>query len=75
MRETGYPIETEGRGSRIPPARRSELPANIGLTNQDPEIPLNDIVREVRAWDPGPVVSNSFGFGGHNTVVVIGPPN
>lgn len=54
--------------------RREELPANIGLTEQDPEIPLNDIVREVRSWDPGPVVSNSFGFGGHNTVVVVGPP-
>lgn len=53
--------------------RRSELPANIGLTNQDPEIPLTDIVREVREWEPGPALSNSFGFGGHNTVVVIGP--
>ena len=53
--------------------RRGELPANIGLTNQDPEIPLHDIIREVRAWEPGPVLSNSFGFGGHNTVVAIGP--
>jgi 3-oxoacyl-[acyl-carrier-protein] synthase II len=55
--------------------RRRELPANIGLTNQDPEIPLTDIVREVRPWEPGPTLSNSFGFGGHNTVVVIGPPS
>ena len=54
--------------------RRGELPANVGLTNQDPEIPLKDIVREVRPWEPGPTISNSFGFGGHNTVVVIGPP-
>jgi len=53
--------------------RRRELPANIGLTDQDPEIPLNDIVREPRSWEPGPTISNSFGFGGHNTVVVIGP--
>ncbi len=53
--------------------RRGELPANVGLTTQDPEIPLNDIVREVRPWTPGPVISNSFGFGGHNTVVVISP--
>ena len=53
--------------------RRKELPMNTGLTNQDPEIPLNDIVREVRSWEPGPVLSNSFGFGGHNTVVAIGP--
>ncbi len=53
--------------------RRGERPANVGLTTQDPEIPLNDIVREVRPWTPGPVISNSFGFGGHNTVVVISP--
>ncbi|MGD2102154.1 MAG: beta-ketoacyl-[acyl-carrier-protein] synthase family protein [Acidimicrobiia bacterium] len=53
--------------------RRRELPANIGLTNQDPEIPLNDIVREVRGWEPGPTLSNSFGFGGHNTVVAFAP--
>lgn len=53
--------------------RRKELPGNIGLTNQDPEIPLNNIVRELRPWEPGPSISNSFGFGGHNTVVVLGP--
>lgn len=53
--------------------RRGELPANIGLTNQDPEIPLHDIVREVRPWEPGPTLSNSFGFGGHNAVVAIAP--
>jgi 3-oxoacyl-[acyl-carrier-protein] synthase II len=53
--------------------RRAELPPNTGLSNQDPEIPLTDIVREPRAWSPGPVISNSFGFGGHNTVLVIGP--
>ena len=53
--------------------RRSELPPNVGLTEQDPDIPLKDIVREPRSWDPGPVISNSFGFGGHNTVLAIGP--
>ena len=53
--------------------RRRELPPNVGLTEQDPEIPLTDIVREARAWEPGPTLSNSFGFGGHNTVLAIGP--
>lgn len=53
--------------------RRRELPPNIGLIEQDPEISLTDIVLEPRAWEPGPVLSNSFGFGGHNTVVAIGP--
>ena len=53
--------------------RRAELPPNIGLTEQDPEIPLTDIVTEARPWEPGPAISNSFGFGGHNTVLVFRP--
>jgi 3-oxoacyl-[acyl-carrier-protein] synthase II len=52
---------------------RGEILPNIGLDNQDPEIPLTDIVREPRSWTPGPTLSNSFGFGGHNTVLAIGP--
>ena len=53
--------------------QRAELPPNIGLTDLDPDIPLTNIVREPRAWEPGPTLSNSFGFGGHNTVVAFGP--
>ena len=53
--------------------RRGELPPNIGLVEQDPEIPLTDIVTEARDWEPGPAISNSFGFGGHNAVVVFAP--
>ena len=53
--------------------RRAELPPNVGLTTQDPAIPLTDIVRETRSWTPGPAISNSFGFGGHNTVLAFGP--
>lgn len=52
---------------------RGELLPNLGLDNQDPEIPLTDIVLEAREWTPGPTLSNSFGFGGHNTVLAFGP--
>lgn len=55
--------------------RRAELPPNTGMTEQDPEIPLNDIVTQPRPWTPGPALSNSFGFGGHNTVLVFAPPS
>lgn len=54
--------------------RRHELPPNIGLVDQDPEIPLDDIVAETRVWQPAPALSNSFGFGGHNSVLVFSPP-
>ena len=53
---------------------RGELPPNVGLSSQDPDIPLTDIVTSPRRWEPRPAVSNSFGFGGHNTALVITPP-
>ena len=52
---------------------RRQVPPNIGLAEQDPDISLQRIVRERQEWTPGLVVSNSFGFGGHNTVLVFGP--
>jgi 3-oxoacyl-[acyl-carrier-protein] synthase II len=51
-----------------------QLPPNVGYSTPDPDIPLTDIVTEPRPWTPGHAVSNSFGFGGHNTVLVMGPP-
>lgn len=50
------------------------LPPTMGLTDYDPELPPLDVVREPRPWKPGPILSNSFGFGGHNGSVVITPP-
>lgn len=54
--------------------QRGELPPNVGMDDQDPAIPLHSIVTERTAWNPAPVVSSSFGFGGHNTVLVVAPP-
>jgi 3-oxoacyl-[acyl-carrier-protein] synthase II len=47
-------------------------PPTINLENQDPEIPL-DVVVSPRQLPEGPIlaVSNSFGFGGHNAVIVF----
>jgi len=53
--------------------RRRAIPPNTGMHTQDPDIPLSDIVTESRTWEPAAVISNSFGFGGHNTVLVFGP--
>lgn len=52
---------------------RRELPPNVGLTDLDPEIPLTDVVTTARPWEPGAAISNSFGFGGHNTVLAFAP--
>ncbi|ROQ39569.1 3-oxoacyl-[acyl-carrier-protein] synthase II [Frondihabitans sp. PhB188] len=48
------------------------IPPTANLENLDPEIDL-DIPTEARAWTPGPVLSNSFGFGGHNGSLIFAP--
>lgn len=52
-----------------------QLPPNLGLETLDPEIPLEKVVKAPQVWEPGVVISNSFGFGGHNTVLVFSPPS
>ncbi|NMR31009.1 beta-ketoacyl-ACP synthase II [Crystallibacter degradans] len=49
-----------------------KAPLTINLDNQDPEIPL-DVVTSARDLPSGDIVAlnNSFGFGGHNAVVVF----
>jgi 3-oxoacyl-[acyl-carrier-protein] synthase II len=52
---------------------RGLIPPTAGLEEQDPEIHLDIVTGPPRAFDPGPVLSNSFGFGGHNGCLVFGP--
>jgi 3-oxoacyl-[acyl-carrier-protein] synthase II len=55
--------------------QRRQIPPTMGLRQYDPELPKLDVVAGVaRDWEPGPTISNSFGFGGHNGSVVFGPP-
>jgi len=50
------------------------IPPTDGLEQYDAELPTIDVVqKEARAWTPGPSLSNSFGFGGHNGTLVLGP--
>jgi 3-oxoacyl-[acyl-carrier-protein] synthase II len=37
------------------------------------EMTIDVVMGEARPWEPGPVISNNFGFGGHNGSVVIAP--
>ncbi len=50
------------------------IPPTMGTSALDPELSIDLVVGEPRAWEPGPTLSNSFGFGGHNGCVAIGPP-
>ena len=50
------------------------VPPTAGLTDFDPDLaPINVVREEAAAWEPGPSMSNSFGFGGHNGTLVLGP--
>lgn len=50
------------------------IPPTDGLERLDPKLPKIDLVlNEARSWTPGPSLSNSFGFGGHNGTLAIGP--
>jgi 3-oxoacyl-[acyl-carrier-protein] synthase II len=49
------------------------IPPTAGTTEVDPSVTADVVIGEARPWEPGPTISNSFGFGGHNGTVVIAP--
>ena len=55
--------------------RHELIPPTANTTNLDPEMTIDLVVGEARSWTPGPVMSNNFGFGGHNGSVIIAPPS
>jgi 3-oxoacyl-[acyl-carrier-protein] synthase II len=48
------------------------IPPVANHTATDPEIAIDVVTGAARAHDGRPVVSNSFGFGGHNATLVLG---
>jgi 3-oxoacyl-[acyl-carrier-protein] synthase II len=47
------------------------IPPTINLNNPDPECDLDYVSNKARKAEVNTVVSNSFGFGGHNSVLVF----
>ncbi|HXQ43909.1 MAG TPA: beta-ketoacyl-ACP synthase II [Acidimicrobiales bacterium] len=52
---------------------RRLIPPTAGYGEPDPDIALDVVHGTARPWEPAPSLSNSFGFGGHNGTLVIGP--
>ena len=55
------------RNCVIPPTR------GTSTATLDPEVHCDLVLDAPREWEPGPSLSNSFGFGGHNGTIVMGP--
>jgi len=50
-----------------------QAPPNLNLENPDPACDLNLVKSEPISIDTGPIMKNSFGFGGGNGVLIISP--
>lgn len=54
--------------------KKGLIPPTAGFSSPDPEMPsINLVTGEPREWTASPAMSNSFGFGGHNGSLIIGP--
>ena len=49
------------------------VPSNLNLENPDPECKVNLIGSDPVSIKRGPAMKNSFGFGGGNGVLILGP--
>ena len=49
------------------------IPPTAGLEHLDPNVTIDIVRGGPRPWEPGPTLSNSFGFGGHNGCLVLAP--
>jgi 3-oxoacyl-[acyl-carrier-protein] synthase II len=72
---TGHALGAAGALEAVAVAlsvERTTIPPTAGTVDVDAALGL-DVVLRARPWSPGPVLSNSFGFGGHNATLVLAP--
>ena len=71
---TGHLLGASGAVEAIVCAKVFEeniLPATINYETPDPECDLDYVPNQTRKVRPGNIMSNSFGFGGHNATLVM----
>jgi len=74
---TGHGLAAAGAIEAVAGAltiHRATIPPTAGYEEPDPEITIQVVHGEPRPWQPAAVLSNSFGFGGHNGCLVLLPP-
>jgi 3-oxoacyl-[acyl-carrier-protein] synthase II len=75
---TGHMLGTSGVVEAAASAlavQRGLLPPTYNLDDPDPACPLDHVRKEPRAARPQYALSNSFGFGGQNVSLLLGPPS
>ncbi|PHX94250.1 MAG: beta-ketoacyl synthase [Acidimicrobium sp.] len=74
---TGHPLGAAGAleaAAVLLSFEHKLIPPTANTTVVDPGMSGVDIVTgKARAWQPGPTISNNFGFGGHNGSIIIAP--
>lgn len=73
---TGHSLAASGSLEAVALALTYEhrlIPPTAGLEQLDAKVEIDVVRGAPRPWTPGPAMSNSFGFGGHNGTLVFGP--
>lgn len=73
---TGHALAGAGAIEAVAAALSIEhrlIPPTAGTATPDPQLAIEVVTGVARPWNPGAVVSNSFGFGGHNGTLVLAP--
>lgn len=73
---TGHPLGAAGAleaSAVLLSFEKRLIPPTAGTTVLDPALNIDLVIGEPRIWQPGPTISNNFGFGGHNGSVILAP--
>ena len=73
---TGHPLGAAGAleaAAVLLSFEHKLIPPTANTTVVDPEMNVDIVTGKARAWEPGPTISNNFGFGGHNGSIIIAP--
>lgn len=49
------------------------IPPTAGTTELGEDMDIDVVLGSARSWEPGPTISNNFGFGGHNGSIILSP--
>ena len=74
---TGHPLGAAGAleaAAVLLSFEHKLIPPTANTTVVDPEMKdVGIVIGSARPWEPGPTISNNFGFGGHNGSIILAP--